>query len=1091
MAQKDIDRIQYTAAVMQSEGRHEEAIDLLEAELKAGHPSGPQDKSIKHQLAQVYGGLVESRLKRQDQMGITPGADQLAEMERLLARAMELDPALADLQWDKAVISARFRRRYNEADEYLARAQALGYNHPMMARLKALIEQGQAGDAAPLPTSKTEPNPMLRQLNELVQQAQGPYAATLDSELDAEAGGLPGKRTLKEYCQQAIQGIEQGKINADQYMVALRAANCLGGVVGEYALDFLRRVAPALKDSQIERFATESHLRILVQVAQAFRSRVDQDGVAALRRTRKVAKRGLHIIDQCGFEVDPDLHAEVLLAYGGAFAHHQDANLREAFRSYLEALELKREAGNQEDVQRLKALLAQMCEYQMQQTLMSGVMGIGGVGEQLEALKLAYQAALQTERHELALECGIQLAEALGNVNQPAEAIPILEALCADASLNRQQRFSVEFTLAARLSETRKPDAIKRARSIGERQVQQFKQGARYEVAGQTLWMNLGNFRRLDGDLPEARNAFRKALELCPAPSGEELPLALGQIRMLLAETEILLGNTSAGRELLEQADEVYRLVFGVGRLHFESIAARLLLQMGDAKAAATHADQGIATRKFILEQGPAPEVWESMLQEWTRLDVCAVRARHQLGGAAAMREALLLAEAAKGRLFNWFARARWGQKAPELALDAGRHEQALKVVQGWAAAGRRWVVSLFAHKEGISIMSVGPDGDIRGKWIDSFDYDDLRLRVFDPLEQGLSDALEGGDLTVRGLSAAVVDMLLARIGGWLWEAQRELAQGGEELVILPHRLFRSLPLSHARMPGGKCLSELFEQVSLCPSLQELSNAIQVHASAHEPHWRCDLPQLGLLDSDTQRGLPFAHLEGLAALGQEQVIQGPEVTVARIDQALAAPGILLLSCHGDFNEHNPWQSTIQGADGKLVLADMLAEGHAVSTQLVVLGVCEAGKSRRSLSDEPVSFPGFLVTLGAGLVIAPMWQVDDFASFLFISRLFRELHAGHHPAKAAAVAAHWQRTLSARDALAELDGIAARVNAGEWSLPAETRGTLQQRISRYRLWLTEDLEPDDYAFDALDWSAFQVHGYLGQGQVDQAENTLQE
>lgn len=1063
MTMKEREEIRHTAAEMQNAGRHEEAIELLEAELM----KAPEDRAIQRQLALVYGDLAENKLRYQDQLGVLPGADQLEEMNRLLDRAIELDSKLPDVQWDKAVIAARFLQQFDEAERYLRSAQELGYSHPMMGSLQELIKQGKSGDAPDMPHVR----PLMDLLNQFMQQAQGPNARMLDAEQ-----GLPGIRTLKGYTEEARAIIDQGKASTDDYLAAFTAADSLGGDVGEYALDFMRRVAPAVHDPEIEHLATEAHLRILVQATSAYRSRVNQEGARALRRTRRAARRGLDVIESCGFEVDPDLHADLLLAYGGSYAHSDDANLREAFRYYLDALALKRKANNEDDVSRLQDLLAQICQYQMQQTQISGLVGIGGIGEQLETLKLAYQAAKETGKNDLVVECGLELAEAFGNVNQPGEALPILEELAAAKDLNKEQRFHVEFTLAARLSETRGPEAIKRARAIGERQVRQIAK-ANYGVAAQTVWMNLGNFRRLNGDVAAARKAFKRALELCPEPGENEVPQQRGQIRSLLAEAEILLGHHNKGRELLTLADQDYKDVTGVGKLHFESTVARLSLDLGDANAAAKHADRGIANRKFILEQGPAPSVWESMLQEWTRLDVNAVRARHRMGGEAAMREALLIAEAAKGRLFSWFARARWGQEAPQQALDAARQENALATVQAWAKGARRWAVSMFAHKEGMSVMAVGPDGGITGQWLDDFDYDDLRLRVFEPLEQGLRAALDQRDPMARGLSGAIVDMLLARIGTWLWEALPDLREGGEELVLLPHRLFRSLPLSHAVLPNGARLGELFERVNLSPSLYELGVAIDAAAKDSDSAPSDGADMRGLLDSDAQRGLPFARLEGLMALGAERVTSGAQVTVQVLKEALGEPGTVLLSCHGDFNEHNPWQSTVHGADGELVLGEMLTKGDRIGAQLVVLGICEAGKSRRSLSDEPVSFPGFLVNLGARMVIAPMWQVDDFASFLFMRRLFQGIQAGTHPARAAAEAAEWQRSLTARDALRELDDIEQRLAKGEWKLEDDTHSILEKRIAQYQRWLAEDLQANDYAFDALDWASFQVHGYL--------------
>lgn len=1039
------------AAELQAQGYHDAAIDLLETELA----QSPEDDAVRRPLALACAGKAEKLLGQADQLGQPPDAEKLDDITHLLDRAIELDAELGDAHWDKAVVAARFLQRLDEAAIHLNRAIQLGYNHPMMPTLMAMIEQDQ-----PEPPPDDDPPPLLALVIELVNQAQGPNAGILDAEL-----GLPGIRTLKDYCEEGTTLINEQKVDAVDFRAALNAAAAAGGDAAEYALDFMRRIAPTIGDPDLIRAATEAHLQILIAMAQTYRGWVEQEGARALRRTRRAARRGLDAVDACPVDVDPNLRAELMLAYGGSYAHPADANLYEAFRLYLDALTLKRQAQLDDDVTRLQALLGQMCDYQIQQTRMSLL--IGGIGEQLETLKLAYRASRETGNPALATQCGLDLAEAFGQVNQPAEALTILEVLAADKNLNADEKFQVDFTLAARLSETRRPSAIRRAREIGERQVGTLADGEA-PVAAHTLWMNLGNFRRLDDDVPGAREAFLQAVAMCPEPGENEVPLQRGQIRTLLAEAECLLDNHDETKRLLVLANGDHQHATGVSKLHFESTAARLSLDIGDPQAAAEHADRGIATRRFILEKGPAPSVWESMLQEWTRLDVTAVRARHQFGGEDALRQALLTAEAAKGRLFAWFTRARQGDKAPEYALSDEFQEKALATVEAWTKGAGRWVVSFFAHKEGMSITAAGPDGKLQGRWLDSFDYDDLRLRVFEPLENATSDALEHGNPIARDLSSAVVEMLLTQVGNWLWSALPDLQEGGDELVLLPHRLLRSLPLSHALLPNGKRLSELFDRVCTVPNLRELATAID--AAPRES----DDTRLGLLDSDTERTLPFAQLEGLVALGADHVLSGDQVTVNALAEALHRPGMLLISCHGDFNEQNPWQSRFHAADGSLVLGEQLLKGGSVGTQLAVLGICEAGKSRRTLSDEPVSFPSFLITLGARQVIAPMWQVDDFTSYLFITRLFEQLAAGVNPARATTSAAAWLRSLTAAEALRELEKIEHRLAA--LPLTDNTRHTLERRMAQYRRWLAEDLDHRDYAFDALDWAAFQVHGY---------------
>jgi CHAT domain-containing protein/tetratricopeptide (TPR) repeat protein len=1053
LSENDLDKAICDARELQSSNRHDDAIALLNP-LVDEHP---QDMRLRRTLALVLGGKVERMLENADRLGITPDSEELDRMEENLVRGSELDPQLADLHWDRAVIQARFRGNFDEATAELNRAKQLGYAHPMMQRLEALIRDRDAvGNSAESPS-------IITLLHKLVDQASGKPGI----DILFEDVGLGDFRTLDEYCSDGFALAAAGKISQDDFMLALDFSQDLGGDVGEVALDFLRRVAGKLGDAEIERIAGNAHLAIVAEMAQFLGSRPDMDD-RAIRKARRCANRGMDIVDSADYPVDPEICGDLLIALGQTFSRSTQQDLGTAIPIYVRALDQKEAAGNSEHVGRLRRLLAGMVEAQMQQTQLTAVVGIGGFGEAVGRLRAAHEAAYRLEDRDLIVESGLGLAEALGGASQLDEAVEVLERIAGLKGLSAKQMFSIDFTLAARLSETKRPAAIRRARGIGEEQVKLLDTDAA-SVDPQTVWMNLGNFRRLDGDLVAARQAFRDALARCPETKPNEVPLQLGQIKMLLAEAELLLGKEEESRQLITETDKIFAHASGLGKLHFESIAARLTWELGDAEASARHAARGIAVRRFILADGPSPSVWESMLQEWTRLDVAAVRAYHATGAPESLERALLVAETAKGRLFAWLARVSAGQEAAAHALEDERQIEALAAVREWTEPGNRWMVSLFGHREGLSVIGIGPESGLVGAWFDGFDYDDLRLRSFEPWERGLRAGLEERDDVARALAGSVTEFMLARVGDWLARAVPQLAKGGEELVLLPHRLFRSLPLAYAELPGGARLSDRFTRVSICPSLAEFGRSLKRLSTTE-----ATLEQRAVVDSDGT--LPFARVEGLASVGTENVVAGDEVSVEVIESALSAPGILLLSCHGDFDEGNPWQSVIRAADGKVVLGELLERDVSIASQLVVLGVCEAGKSRRSLSDEPLSFPTLLTDLGARLVIAPSWQVEDFSSYLLVTRLLREIKAGVHAAQALTTAARGVRDMTAREALTELEGIKDALEKGTWPLAPQVTEDLVQRVAEYERWLNTALAPNEYPFDALDWAAFQAYGY---------------
>jgi CHAT domain-containing protein len=151
------------------------------------------------------------------------------------------------------------------------------------------------------------------------------------------------------------------------------------------------------------------------------------------------------------------------------------------------------------------------------------------------------------------------------------------------------------------------------------------------------------------------------------------------------------------------------------------------------------------------------------------------------------------------------------------------------------------------------------------------------------------------------------------------------------------------------------------------------------------------------------------------------------------------------------------------------------EQTAIRSRIVVLGVCEAGRSRRSLSDEPLGFPTLLLQGGAAVVLAPAWQVDDFASFLFSSRLFDALSRGVHIFHAARDTARWLRELTAQAVVEQTNHLIGKLmDYGAQGKMAAA--ALQPRLKAQKAWIAT-LAPTERPFRSpLDWgAAFQLIG----------------
>ena len=133
---KEFDRLEY-AELLKAQ-RHDDAIAYVDRFLK----HDPDNPTLKLRAARARGGKGEDILMSCDRAGVMPSPEQIDTMCGLFQEAIALDAYLADPYWDLAVIHARFLNQPDQAADYLGKAKRLGYKHPMMKRLEALIEAG-------------------------------------------------------------------------------------------------------------------------------------------------------------------------------------------------------------------------------------------------------------------------------------------------------------------------------------------------------------------------------------------------------------------------------------------------------------------------------------------------------------------------------------------------------------------------------------------------------------------------------------------------------------------------------------------------------------------------------------------------------------------------------------------------------------------------------------------------------------------------------------------------------------------------------------------------------------------------------------
>jgi len=1017
------------------------------------------------QLALDRGARAERTLGYAELLHVAPAAYALDEIRATLTRAVEADPTLADPHWDLAVVCARFTGDYQAAAKHLAAAREQGDQHPMMDKLEALIMHR--------PTLSPEPTDaaarLRRLLLDLASQAESPAESLLHSEtcddsaeLLGDPAATPRPASFGQYLREARALCAGGELSEAQAQQVLAATSEMAGDTREYAQDLLRRLSLDLAYPAFREAATEAHLRTLAQQAMA----VFAPRPAAARRSRRAAQRGLAALELAPWLKGSELHADLLIACGQGLYYESAAHHQEAIACYQQAYRFKRSAGNEADAARLGGLLGTQVRHWMGKAVLGGVIGLEA-GQSAATLRLCVEVADDLGDSAMASAARLALGDLLHSLGQHDASEAVLQELLTQAPTGPLQ-WEARFTLASIFSETGRPRA---AAALQEALIADL--GQRDERLKSVLWSNYANSLRLIGDLDRAATALDNAWQCWtranPSPPPDKPSTEYVRLKLLFGQLARERGDLTAALAYLDEAGAGGDpAVFGLEQARIAELKAATLLaarSYGPAAELLTAATQNL---RAVLARGHSFESWESLFRRWSSLDEMSVHAEARSAGPGHSQEqALLRAETAKGRVMSWLS-TRDVAAAPRV-LDPQRQVDALARARSWLAAkpGRR-VVSLFAGSRGVGVFAVGDGAAVQGGWLDDVDYTALRESVFLPFEQAADDALSQGDAALARVSSALLEHLLAQVGAWLWRALPSLAEGGSELVLLPHRVLRALPLAHSMLPTGRRLSELFDSVWTAPTLElafaeaPLQPTEQAGAASNEIQ--------AVVDADGS--LPFAACEALASTDPAHVRRALDASSSAVTDALGGPRIALVSMHGEFVPDDPFEQRILTSDGAVHLRDLLLQDTAVRAPVVLLGVCEAGQQRRSVSDEPFGFPAMLLQCGATAVLAPLWKVDDFASLHFMTQLAASLHQGVAVEQAALRAARWMCQALPGDVIRATDEIvrtvASRLDANEPLL-----ASIRARVSAQRTWL-DALPRDARPFGgAIDWAAFQV------------------
>ena len=122
-------------------------------------------------------------------------------------------------------------------------------------------------------------------------------------------------------------------------------------------------------------------------------------------------------------------------------------------------------------------------------------------------------------------------------------------------------------------------------------------------------------------------------------------------------------------------------------------------------------------------------------------------------------------------------------------------------------------------------------------------------------------------------------------------------------------------------------------------------------------------------------------------LGVEPLL-GEKASTAAVRKGFAESNLVHVAAHARFDPDDPLQSAILLADGELK-AHILV-GQWSTAKLVVLSACQSGANRPWLGGELLGLATALLRSGVRNIVASLWSVDDAATEILMTRLYKSL-----------------------------------------------------------------------------------------------------
>jgi CHAT domain-containing protein/tetratricopeptide (TPR) repeat protein len=421
-------------------------------------------------------------------------------------------------------------------------------------------------------------------------------------------------------------------------------------------------------------------------------------------------------------------------------------------------------------------------------------------------------------------------------------------------------------------------------------------------------------------------------------------------LRARLRDEELQLGA------LMEQ-DSVYGDLLEVAVTRRDADAALRVLERAKAR---------VLLDRLTTEPGATPDLGLGELDEARALRGRIVRALGRRLAEPGRQQAGDELDDAKRRLAAVYRRRR----PPPAAPHAGATPELVRQL----ATADALVLHYFCEPDRILVMPVGADDDTP-----------TPLQTTPAEIQAL---LEAGtaERELRSTPHSLVELyarLLAPLDPLLDHASR--------LLIIPHGVLHAVPFHALRPRQGRYLVERLV-VSYAPSV---AVALRARQRLAEPPAGQRSIALGL---ELLSYLPLGRLASVA--GELDAVVAALPNTDRYDNRRANRQALLgldeevdvlhLACHGQFDPDDALLSRLYLADGPVYGYELL--DLRVRPRLVVFSACETARHELLPGDEILGLVRPFLGLGAGAVLATLWEVPDVSTAELMAHFYREYAA---------------------------------------------------------------------------------------------------